>query len=101
MAKGFRAGRGKRYIHANDATIHALYHSYRHRKEKKGDFRRLWIARINAACRAEGIPYSSFMGALKKLGIDLNRKVLADMAVSDPQAFHSLLEKAKTALTPS
>lgn len=98
MAKGFRGGRGKRFIHANEAVLHALYHSYRHRREKKRDFRRLWIARINAACRAEGIPYSLFMGALGKLGIKLNRKILADMAVSDPDAFRSLVEKAKSAL---
>lgn len=101
MAKGFRGGRGKRFIHANEAVLHALYHSYRHRRERKRDFRRLWIARINAACRAEGIPYSSFMGTLSKLGIKLDRKLLADMAVSQPEAFRSLLEKVKSALTPT
>lgn len=101
LAEGFRGGRGSRFIHANEAVLHALYHSYRHRREKKRDFRRLWIARINAACRAQGISYSSFMSALSKLGIKLNRKILADMAVNDPEAFRSLVERAKSALAPA
>ncbi|MBC7327108.1 50S ribosomal protein L20 [bacterium] len=98
LAKGFRGGRGKRFIHANEAVLHALYHAYRHRREKKRDFRRLWIARINAACREEGLSYSSFMGALSKLGIALNRKILADMAISNPEGFRALVEKAKAVL---
>ncbi len=101
MAEGFRGGRGKRFIHANEAVLHALYHSYRHRREKKRDFRRLWIVRLNAACRAEGISYSSFIRALTKLGIKLNRKLLADMAVGEPEVFRSLVEKAKSALSPA
>lgn len=101
MAKGFRGARSKRFIHANEAVLHALYHAYRHRRERKREFRRLWIARINAACRAEGISYSQFMGALSKLGIKLNRKVLADMAVSNPEAFRTIVEKAKAVLAPA
>jgi large subunit ribosomal protein L20 len=99
MAEGFRGARSRRFIHANEAVLHALYHSYRHRRERKREFRRLWIARINAACRAEGIKYSLFMGALAKLGIKINRKALADMAIKEPEAFHSLVEKAKQALS--
>jgi large subunit ribosomal protein L20 len=99
MAEGFRGARGRRFIHANEAILHALYHAYRHRRERKRDFRRLWIARINAACRAEGIKYSLFMGAISKLGIKINRKVLADMAIKEPEAFRALVEKAKLALS--
>ncbi|MGB9797523.1 MAG: 50S ribosomal protein L20 [bacterium] len=99
MAEGFRGARSKRFKHANEAILHALYHSYRHRRERKRDFRKLWIARINAACRAEGIKYSLFMGAISKLGIKINRKNLADMAVREPEAFRAIVEKAKAVLS--
>ena len=99
MAEGFRGARSRRFIHANEAVLHALYHAYRHRRERKRDFRRLWITRINAACRAEGIKYSLFIGALSKLGIKINRKALADMAVKEPEGFRKLVEKAKLALS--
>jgi large subunit ribosomal protein L20 len=74
--------------------IHSLSYAYFHRRERKGDMRRLWILRINAACRAHGISYSQFMDGLKKSGIDINRKVLADMAVREPESFSSLLLQA-------
>ena len=73
-------------------------YAYIGRKQKKRDFRRLWISRINAACRANGTPYSAFMNGLKKAGITLNRKVLSEIAIADPQAFTALVEKAKAAL---
>ena len=71
--------------------IHALDYSYRHRREKKSDFRRLWIVRINAAARAQGIPYSKFMAALKESNIQINRKMLAEMAVNEPENFAQLV----------
>jgi large subunit ribosomal protein L20 len=74
--------------------IHALNYAYNHRRERKGDMRRLWILRVNAACRAQGITYSQFMGGLKKSGIAINRKMLADMAVREPEAFTNLVNMA-------
>jgi large subunit ribosomal protein L20 len=75
--------------------LHALSYAYRHRRERKGDMRRLWIARINAAARLHNISYSRLMGGLKKAGVEVNRKILADMAVRDPAAFSRLVEMAK------
>jgi large subunit ribosomal protein L20 len=74
--------------------IHSLSYAYFHRRERKGDMRRLWILRVNAACRANGITYSQFMNGLKKSGIAINRKMLADMAVREPENFTSLLTQA-------
>jgi large subunit ribosomal protein L20 len=74
--------------------IHSLSYAYFHRRERKGDLRRLWILRVNAACRANGITYSQFMNGLKKSGIAINRKMLADMAVREPENFTSLLTQA-------
>jgi len=74
--------------------IHSLSYSYFHRRERKGDMRRIWILRVNAACRAGGITYSQFMNALKKSGIAINRKMLAEMAVREPESFSSLLTQA-------
>jgi len=74
--------------------IHSLSYAYFHRRERKGDMRRLWILRVNAACRAGGITYSQFMNGLKKSGITVNRKMLADMAVREPESFTSLLTQA-------
>jgi len=75
--------------------LKALSYAYRHRRERKGDMRRLWISRINAASRAEGLSYSQFMDGLRKSGVDINRKILADMAVNEPEAFVELVTTAK------
>lgn len=94
LAKGYRGGRSKLFKTAKESVEHALVHSYRGRRERKRDFRNLWIARINAAARQHGIRYSVFMNALNKSGIKLNRKILADLAVNDGTAFKALLNKA-------
>jgi large subunit ribosomal protein L20 len=80
--------------------LHALDYSYRHRRERKGDFRRLWIARISAAARAEGVTYSQFMARLQKSNIGLNRKILAEMAVKDPEGFAALVASISEANSP-
>ena len=98
LAKGYFGGRSKRYRVAREAVMKAQMYAYIGRKAKKRDFRSLWIARINAACRLNGISYSKFMFGLSKAGINLNRKVLADLAVNDAAAFTALVEKAKAAL---
>lgn len=90
LAKGFRGGRGKLYRTAADAVDKALMYAYRDRRAKKRDFRKLWIARINAASRMNGLSYSKFINGLLKAGSELDRKVLADLAVSDPKAFSQL-----------
>jgi large subunit ribosomal protein L20 len=94
-AKGFWGDRSKQYQQARRALMHALVYAYRDRRVKKREFRRLWIARINAACRAAGISYSVFMQGLKKAKVSLDRKILADLAVKDNQAFKKLVEIAK------
>lgn len=98
LAKGFRTGRSHLYTQALEAVKKSLFHSYIGRKLKKRDFRRLWIARINAAARKEGISYSMFISGLKKAGLNLNRKVLAEMAVREPEEFSKLVEVAKSSL---
>ena len=98
MAKGYVAGRGRLYRTAVDAVHRALAYSYRHRKTKKRDFRRLWITRINAAARIHGLSYSRLMDALRKAHVELDRKILADLAVSDPGAFSKIAEKAKASI---
>ena len=95
LAKGYFGGRSKRYRVAREAVMKSQNYAFIGRRQKKRDFRSLWIARINAACRLNGISYSKFMFGLKKAGIDLNRKVLAEIAVSDAKAFTALVEKAK------
>ena len=95
LAKGYFGGRSKRYRVAREAVMKAQLYAYIGRKNKKRDFRSLWIARINAACRINNISYSKFMFGLKNAGIELNRKVLAEIAVSDASAFASLCETAK------
>ena len=95
LAKGYWGGRSKRYRVARQAVMKSQMYAYIGRKAKKRDFRSLWIARINAAARLNGLSYSKFMFGLKKAGIDLNRKVLAEIAVSDAAAFTTLCEKAK------
>jgi len=97
-AKGFWGRRHSNYKVAKDAVAKALSYAYRDRRDRKGDFRRLWITRINAGCRAEGITYSRFIEGLGKAGILVDRKILADIAVRDPAAFKAVVEKAKAAL---
>ena len=98
LAKGFRGARSKLYRPANEFVMKALAHAYKGRKLKKRDFRRLWIARINAAARLNGMSYSTFMNGLKKAGIDINRKMLSEIAIHDPKSFTALTEKAKEKL---
>ena len=95
LAKGYFGGRSKRYRVAREAVMKAQLYAYYGRKAKKRDFRALWIARINAGARLNGLSYSKLMFGLKKAGIDLNRKVLAEIAVSDAASFAALCEKAK------
>jgi large subunit ribosomal protein L20 len=98
LAKGYRGGRSKLYTLASEALKKALSAKYKGRKKRKRDFRRLWIARINAASRKEGIPYSLFIRGLTKANIKLNRKVLSELAISDPSEFSELTKKAKKGL---
>ncbi|MCX7745653.1 MAG: 50S ribosomal protein L20 [Clostridia bacterium] len=95
LAKGYFGGKSKLFRIANQAVMKSLVYAYRDRKAKKRDFRKLWIARINAAARINGLSYSRFMSGLKKSGITLNRKILADMAVNDAAAFAQLADKVK------
>jgi large subunit ribosomal protein L20 len=95
QAKGYWGGRRRLYKSAAETVLRALAFAYRDRRAKKRDFRSLWILRINAACRALGLPYSAFMSGLKKAGVSLDRKALADLAVSDPTAFARLVETAR------
>jgi large subunit ribosomal protein L20 len=99
LAKGFRGRRKNVFRIAKEAVMRAGQYAYRDRRTKKRVFRHLWIARINAATRSLGVTYSKFMAGLKKSGIDLDRKVLADMAVNDPAAFGSIVEKVRPHLT--
>ena len=98
LAKGYFGGKSKLFRIANQAVMKSLVYAYNDRKKKKRNFRQLWIARINAAARINGLSYSKFMNGLKKSGVDLNRKVLADMAVNDAPAFATLASKAKSVL---
>ncbi len=98
LSKGYRGAKGKLYRVANTQLLKSLAYAYRDRRNKKRDFRRLWIARINAAARMNGISYSRFMNGLKQAGIDINRKMLAEMAVNDSGAFGQLVEVAKSKL---
>ena len=98
LAKGYRGERSKQYRVAKQSVMRALTSSYAGRKERKRQFRQLWIARINAAARLNGLSYSKFMYGLKQAEVELNRKVLADMAVNDPAGFATLAEVAKSKL---
>lgn len=98
LAKGYWGGKSKLFKTANQAVMKSLSYAYVGRKLKKRDMRRLWITRISAACKLNGINYSRFMNGLKKSGVELNRKVLADIALTDAEAFTKLAEKAKAAL---
>ena len=98
LAKGYRGARSKQYKIAKQSVMRALTSAYAGRKQKKRQFRQLWIARINAAARLNGLSYSKFMYGLKLAGVELNRKVLADMAVNDAEGFATLVELAKSKL---
>jgi large subunit ribosomal protein L20 len=98
MAKGFYSGRRKHFRKAKEQVERSLVYAFRDRKQKKRDFRKLWIIRINAACRLNDISYSRFINGLKKANIDLDRKILADLAMNDPETFAQIVEKAKAAL---
>ena len=96
LAKGYRGARSKQYRVAKQSVMRALTSSFAGRKQRKRDFRSLWIARINAAARANGISYSKLMFGLKNAGIDINRKMLSEMAISDAEGFKTLAELAKS-----
>lgn len=98
FAKGFRGAKSKNFRVANQAVMKSLVYAYVGRKQKKRDFRRLWITRISAAAKMNGMNYSTFMNGLKKAGIEINRKMLSEIAIADPAAFTSLVEKAKASL---
>src|SRR5574344_1096563 len=98
LAKGYRGARSKQYRVAKQSVMRALTSAYAGRKQKKRQFRQLWIARINAAARMNGLSYSKFMYGLKLAGVELNRKVLADMAINDAEGFATLAELAKSKL---
>ncbi len=98
-AKGYWGGRGRLFKTAKEAVMKALAGSYRDRKRRRGEFRRLWIARISAACRAEGLTYSQFIFGLTEAGVGLNRKAISNMAIEDPVAFKALVAKAKESAT--
>ena len=98
LAKGYRGARSKQYRVAKQSVMRALTSSYAGRKERKRQFRQLWIARINAAARINGLSYSKFMFGLKQAGVVMNRKVLSDMAINDAEGFSKLAELAKTKL---
>jgi len=95
LTKGHRATKHSLYRRAHESMLKSLSYAYRHRRERKGDMRRLWILRINAASRAQGLKYSQLMNGLKKSGVEINRKMLADMAVREPEAFTNLITMAK------
>ena len=97
-ASGYRGQRSRLYRKAKEQVQHSLGYAYRDRRARKGDFRRLWIQRINAAARAEGMTYNRFIQGLKAAGVEVDRKNLAELAVSDPAAFTALVEVAKAAL---
>ncbi len=97
-ASGYRGQRSRLYRKAKEQLLHSFNYNYRDRKARKGDFRKLWITRINAACKMNGMNYSTFMNGLKKAGIIINRKMLAEMAVNDKAAFTQLTDTAKKAL---
>ncbi|GAA7141510.1 50S ribosomal protein L20 [Helicobacter pylori] len=95
LARGFYSGRRKHFRKAKEQLERSMYYAFRDRKQKKREFRSLWVVRINAACRMHNTNYSRFMHALKVAGVELDRKVLADMAMNDMQAFESVLESVK------
>ncbi len=99
-AKGYYGNKSRTFRSANEQLMHSGQYAYRDRRRRKGDFRRLWIQRINAACRANGTSYSKFIAGLHQAGVEVDRKVLADLAVNDPQAFAGLVAVAASADAP-
>jgi large subunit ribosomal protein L20 len=97
-ARGYRGQRSRLYRKAKEQLLHSMTYAYRDRKDRKGNFRRLWIQRINAAARANGLTYNRFVQGLKAAGVEVDRKVLADLAVTDESAFAALVEVARQAL---
>ena len=95
MAKGYRGTRSRLFKKANESVMKALFYARRDRRQKKREFRKLWITRINAGTRQYGMSYSQFMGALKRNNIELNRKVLADLAMNHPEAFKAVVDQVK------
>jgi large subunit ribosomal protein L20 len=97
-AKGYYGNKSRSYRAANEQVMHSLQYAYRDRRARKGDFRKLWIQRINAAARANGMTYNRFIQGLREAGVEVDRKILADLAVTDPGAFTQLVDVAKAAL---
>jgi large subunit ribosomal protein L20 len=97
-AKGYYGNKSRTYRAAHEQVMRSLRYAYRDRRARKGDFRRLWIQRINAACRQNGTSYSRFVAGLRSAGVDVDRKILADLAVTDPDAFAALVTRANAAL---
>jgi large subunit ribosomal protein L20 len=97
-AKGYYGNKSRSYRAANEQVMHSLQYAYRDRRARKGEFRKLWIQRINAACRLNDISYSRFIAGLKAADVEVDRKILADLAVTDPAAFSAIVEVAKAAL---
>ena len=97
-ASGYRGQRSRLYRKAKEQMLHSMTYAYRDRKKRKGDFRQLWIQRINAAARAEGMTYNRFIQGIKAAGVEVDRKILADMAVNDPATFKAMVELAKANL---
>lgn len=98
LAKGYRGSKSKLFKKANETVMKALYYARRDRRAKKGEFRRLWISRINAAARLQGLSYSKLISGLTKAGVEVNRKMMADVAINDTAAFSKLIEIAKEQL---
>ena len=98
LARGYRGAKSKLYRPAHEQVMHSLAYAYAHRKDRKGDFRKLWIARINAAARMNGISYSRFINGLNRAGVAVNRKMLSELAIHDAHGFSELVEVAKASL---
>ena len=98
LARGYRGAKSKLYRPAHEQVMHSLAYAYAHRKDRKGDFRKLWIARINAAARSNGLSYSRFINGLNRAGVAVNRKMLSELAIHDAQGFTQLVEVAKSSL---
>ena len=101
MTKGHQGGRHTLFRQANESMLHAYSYAFAHRRERKGDMRKLWNVKINAAARANGLTYSKFIHGLNLAGVQVNRKMLADLAMQDPDAFAQIVETAKEALEPA
>ncbi len=101
LASGYRGQRSRLYRKAKEQILHSATYAYRDRRARKGDFRALWIQRINAAARAEGLTYNRFINGLKKAGVEVDRKILADLAVTDAEAFNALVAVARENQTPA